>query len=273
MPGRSTFRTLLTTSLLGLSVIGCGSRSGRSDFAQVSSRGESRTESIEPAATAVSSTSSEEPSQTRSDPQPDLIRVEQLFGRLVSPVPSTESWDEILDQLLKEERAAKVLGKKLAAGTAPERELAASTLALMGPDALSAEKELTAALQDELPFVRANAAATLVQLPDHAEQAIPTLMQLLFSNDPQLRQLAAVNLNAAGVAMNDHVEQFRQTLQQENSEDVLTPVVELLGRIGRPAESALPELRKIARQQPGELGAKANSAIQLISGEMELAAP
>ena len=214
-----------------------------------------------------------EHAETSSPSRIELTQARLLFDRLVSPTQPAENWDESLAQLLQEEGAAAVLAEKLSSGTPAERELAASTLALMGVEAASVEKTLVAALQDELPFVRANVAATLVQLPEHAQDAIPTLTQLLLADDPQLRQLAAVNLNAAGVVLTDHIEQFRQALQRDNSEDVLTPVVELLGRMGEPAKPALPELRKIARQQRGELGAKASSAIQLISRETESSAP
>lgn len=198
------------------------------------------------------------------------VRARTLFAALVSPSNPQVDWDQTLEQLLAEGASAtRVLAEKLSGGTDPEREMAATTLALIGPEAAGAAKELEKALDDPLPFVQANAAATLIQLPDHSQQAIPALTRLLLAEDQQLRQLAAVNLNAAGVVLTEHVTPLRQVLQHEQSNDVLTPVVELLGRIGKPAEAALPDLKKIADEQPGDLGSAATSAIQLISGETE----
>ncbi|WP_437228820.1 HEAT repeat domain-containing protein [Planctomicrobium sp. SH661] len=200
---------------------------------------------------------------------PEDPRARQLFETLIAPGTQLEDWDRTHGQLLEMgESAVRTLAEKLAHGTDAERELAATTLALFGPDASGATSQLLAALDDASPFVQANAAATLVQFPDHAQAAVPTLIKLLQADDPQLRQLAAVNLNAAGTATAGHVESLKVALSQENTADVLSPVVELLGRIGPQAESALPELKKIA-SEPGELSAAAQSAIQLISGEFE----
>lgn len=243
---------------------------------------ESAGESLAGAASAQGSSTRETVGDRRSQtasatsaafPDDSAVRDAQtrrLFDSLVSPGSPQEDWDQTLEQLLAEgESATRVLAEKLTSGTNPEREMAATTLALLGPQAAAAAAQLEQALGDSLPFVQANAAATLIQLPEHAQKAIPALTRMLQADDPQLRQLAAVNLNAAQVVLAEHVVPLRQVLQQEQSNDVLTPVVELLGRIGKPAESALPELRKIAGEQSGDLGAAAQSAIQLISGETD----
>ena len=198
----------------------------------------------------------------------DDIQAREIFDSLLSPSTANDDWDRILEQLLAEgDAAVRVLADRLQTGTDAERELAATTFALLGPQAAPASQTLIAALADPLPFVRANVAATLVQLPDCTADAVPALIQLLHADDPQLRQMAAVNLNAAGMATVSHVESLKQALSQNQSEEVLTPMVELLGRLGKPAESALPELQKIAFEQSGELGAAATSAIQQINAK------
>jgi len=222
-----------------------------------------------PAQLPLDSLAVAKPMAVKGETVPDDTQARRIFASLLSPSTANSDWDQVLEQLLAEgDSAVRVLADRLQTGTDAERELAATTLALLGPQAASASQPLIAALTDPLPFVRANVAATLVQLPDHAADAVPALIKLLQAEDPQLRQMAAVNLNAAGVATTSHVESLKLVLMQDQSEEVLTPVVELLGRIGKPAESALPELQKIAFEQSGELGAAATSAIQLIQGEI-----
>ncbi|WP_175517679.1 HEAT repeat domain-containing protein [Planctomicrobium piriforme] len=194
-------------------------------------------------------------------------RARELVSLLTQPGADLPNWEEAHTELLElGPHAVPVLAEKLQHGTDVERELAATTLALVGPSAGDAATALVAALQDSSPFVRANAAAALVQLPDYSRQAIPTLIGLLDADDPQLRQLAAVNLSAVGADASPYVDNLKRTLAQTNPPEVLTPVVELLGRIGAPAEPALPELQKIKFEQPGEVGDAATNAIQLITG-------
>lgn len=177
-----------------------------------------------------------------------------------------EDWNQAHDDLVAlGESIVPLLSEKLTGGTDPERELAATTLALLGPHAIAAVPALKAALQDDSPFVQANAAACLVQIPEHAADAVPTLTRLLRESDPQLRQLAAVNLNAAGVDVTEQMELLKEILAQEQSPEVLTPVVELVGRIGTAAEPLVPQLQKIAFEQRGDLGQAADVAIQQIT--------
>ena len=64
-----------------------------------------------------------------------------------------------------------------------------------------------------------------------------------------------------------HIEQLARALDSEILPEVIVPVVQLLGRIGPPAQAALPELRKIANEHPGDVSDAAAAAIQLISGD------
>jgi hypothetical protein len=199
---------------------------------------------------------------------PDELRARSLLSQLSSPGLEEDRWEKAHQELLHLGSAAtKVLAQAIQTGTDIEREMAATTLALMGPETSTAAPALVAALQDPLPFVRANAAAALVQIPEYADKAIPTLISLLQSHDPQLREMATVNLAAAGPSAAGALEKLREALTAESSPDVLRPVVELLGRIGPAAQPALKDLERLAQQRPGEIGTAAETAIQLISAE------
>lgn len=91
------------------------------------------------------------------------------------------------------------------------------------------------------------------------------LVGLLDSDDSQLRQMAATNLNAVGPEAGKHVEHLAKALTRDDPPEVLGPVVELLGRIGRPAQAAVPGLQKIVFERRGELRDAASIAIQLIT--------
>lgn len=248
---------------------GCSGETERSTATTVSSQHQQQSLSVAEQDSPTLTRAATPPLLTEFAP-PDDAQARNLFEILASPSTRLEDWDQTHQELLElGESTVRVLAEKLKQGTAVERELAATTLALLGPDAVLARNELLQALEDDSLFVQANAAAALVQLPDGAGQAIPTLARLLSADDPQLRQLAAVNLNAAGAATAGHLDSLKLALSQENTVEVLTPVVELLGRIGKPAEAALPELRKIAFEQSGELQAAASSAIHLIQDEAD----
>lgn len=260
---------LLLSVACGVGLMGCGGAT------QVTSPGGSADEVATVADHA--STSEKAPALLRSVENPPMLapvqvtptvspRARELFQSLVSPGVSMDDWNQAHDDLVAlGESIVPLLSEKLTGGTEPERELAATTLALLGPHATAAVPALKTALQDDSPFVQANAAASLVQIPEHAADAIPTLTRLLQESDPQLRQLAAVNLNAAGVDVTAQIELLKEILAQEQSPEVLTPVVELVGRIGTAAEPLVPELQKIAFEQKGDLGDAAGLAIQQIT--------
>jgi len=193
-------------------------------------------------------------------------RARELVTLLSSPGTDLNQWEQAHAELLAlGADAVPVLVTTLHNGNDMERELAATTLVLLGPNADQAVSALQNALQDPQLFVRANAAAALVQIPGASASAVPTLIALLNESDPQIRQLAAVNLGALGPDAQPYVNNLKQVLTRENSPEVLTPVVELLGRIGPPAEAAVPELQKIAFEQPGEVADAATHAIQQIT--------
>lgn len=266
---RNVTGRLLWSVACGIGLMGCG---GATEVTSPESRsvGGAQVENAAPASSAA-------PARLTSVGTPpvlapvemqsaEIARGRELFQRLVSPGVSMEDWNQAHDDLVAlGESVVPLLAEKLTEGTEPERELAGTTLALLGADAAQAIPALKAALQDSSRFVQANAAACLVQFPEHASDAVPTLVQLLKENDPQLRQLAAVNLNAAGVDVSAQLDLLKEILAQEESPDVLTPIIELVGRIGAAAEPLVPQLQKIAFEQSGDLGQAADFAIQQIT--------
>lgn len=193
------------------------------------------------------------------------------FEELSKPANTFEEWEQANQKFLAMgEATIPLLAHKLTQGDPVERELAASTLVLMGTPPEAAVPALVESLRDTLPFVRANAAATLVQIPQHQKIAIPVLVQFLNHTDPNLQQMASVNLTALGAEASPHVAELTTLLESKTSEpEVLLPVVQLLGRIGPKAELAIPKLKQIAFEQEGEVGDAAKSAIQLIETTVE----
>lgn len=240
------------------------------------------------AAAEVHTTPPETPPGMTSTSPPELVstnsialdirdqRAEDLLQILTRSGTSAETWEESHAELLGlGEAAVKVLLKALKSGSDIERELAATALVLIGPDAVAAADGLEAALKDRSPFVRANAASALLQFPDRASVAIPALIHFLDDEDPQLRELAAMNLSSAEIDASPYVEALRKSLTRENSSEVTTAIVALLGRTGTAAKPAVPTLQKIVFEQPGTVGSAAENAIQQILGTSEtpLSAP
>lgn len=199
---------------------------------------------------------------------PELLK---SFEALLTPLDSFEKWEAANQKLLKfGDPAVPLLAQKLREGNDVERELAASTLVLVGPAAKAAIPALRKGLTDEIPFVRANSAVALVQFPEESAVAIPVLVALLEHEDSNLQQLAAMNLSVLGEEASPHVAQLTKILKLKSDDrEVVIPVVQLLGRIGPAAGSAIPQLKQIAFEQKGEVSDAATSAIQLIQTTVE----
>ncbi|WP_437207022.1 HEAT repeat domain-containing protein [Planctomicrobium sp. SH664] len=250
--------------LLNCGLAGCGASPAATDVPEDRSAVMTVRSEHEPAKTAELSTGV---LNVRSAPQPTPTsdKASALFQKLVTPGVELAEWEAAQQELVNlGPETVPFLGERLQSGDFMEREMAATLLALFGPQAAPAVKALTGALQDDSEFVRGNAAAALVQCPDHTAAATSTLIQLLESADPQLRQMAAMNLSGIGPEAIPHLDSLKKILAQENPPEVTRLVIELLGRIGPPAEPAVPQLRQIKFEQSGELGTAASQAIELI---------
>ena len=188
-----------------------------------------------------------------------------LFDTLASPDSSPGDWEQAQSRLMELGAAAvPTLTRELTSTEVSRREVAASGLAMLGPDSAAAAPALQAALQDESVHVRANAATALCAIPEQEAIVIPALVELLVSDDPQVRQMTAVNLSSFGTEAAPYVQELTAALERA-PDDVLVPVVELLGRIGRRAESAAPQLQQIAFEQSGDAKQAAQAALEQIS--------
>lgn len=150
----------------------------------------------EPIPSPASESNSHEP--VFADEAPDDAVTSQVAAdlkRMADPLTTPEEWDAAQTRILAEGVAAvPVLAGGLTSDNPVEREMAATLLAVVGEGLEQAEQPLRNALRDESPYVRANAATALCQLPGTDEAVIPVLQKLLDSSDPNLRQIAATNL-------------------------------------------------------------------------------
>jgi HEAT repeat protein len=187
-----------------------------------------------------------------------------LFDTLASPDTTPGDWEQAQSRLVElGEHAVPTLVRELGSGDTARRELAASGLATLGPDSAAAAPALQAALRDESIHGRANAATALCAIPEQEGIVIPALAELLISVDPVVRQMSAVNLGNFGEEAAPYVQHLTAVLERA-PDDVLVPVVELLGRIGPEAESAAARLQQIAFEQTGDAQQAAQAALERI---------
>ncbi|MCA8995512.1 MAG: HEAT repeat domain-containing protein [Planctomycetaceae bacterium] len=153
----------------------------------------------------------------------------QLWKQLVHPESENAGWESTFEALVSlDHDAVPLLKIKLRTGDPLEREMASTVLAQLGPIADGAAEELTRALADPSVYVRANVAATLVQLPGSADRAVPVLIQLLGSSEPELRQLAVTNLTMAGSAVTPYSAELLAAVTRLTDQDSRVQVLSIL---------------------------------------------
>ena len=194
-----------------------------------------------------------------------MLESNVLFNTLASPDTSPGDWEKAQSRLMElGATAIPTLVRELKSDRTDHREVAASALAMLGPESAEAAPALKQALDDDSIYVRANAATALCAIPEQEEIVIPALAKLLICDDPQVRQMAAVNLSNFGTEAAPYVQEFTAALEQA-PDDVLVSLVDLLGRIGPQAESAAPQLQQIAFEQSGDAQQAAQAALERIS--------
>ncbi|MCA9089352.1 MAG: HEAT repeat domain-containing protein [Planctomycetaceae bacterium] len=196
---------------------------------------------------------------------------QRAFDVLTTPGTSLDDWDAAQQQLLEMgAQAAPVLAAALRSEIPLQRESAATTLVLLGPDAAAlATTELLQALNDDSDFVRANAAAALLQVPDQAARALPTLVQLLQARDSGLRQMAAMNLRSQPLAAESYLSEVLSQLEREAAVEVAVPLIELLGAMGPAASAAVSQLQPLATSADPQVSQAASLALQRVQGEIQ----
>lgn len=201
-------------------------------------------------------------------PEVDPARMQaarRAFETLINPGATAEQWDAAHLAIVElGEDALPVVRDELRAGESLRREMAVTVVMLMGDTGAGVADDLLNCLSDASPFVQANAAVALAQVRAHTPQAISTLVGFLESPDPQLRRLAALNLDSFGDEASTHLPALTRALEVSHPPEVLVPVVQLLGRLGPHAQSAVPKLQRIAFEQPGPVGAAAHEALSRI---------
>ncbi len=185
------------------------------------------------------------------------------------------------------------------------QEAAAQALVPSGPEAMATVPALTDALHDPTEKVRVYAAAALVSVTGKAARSAPILVEALASRDQQVvwwaagaldlaalhdpaalepvllrairhknsnvRAIALARLGANKLLSRDRavaLEIFSAALQDE-SPDVRTRALELLGDMGNEAQPALPEIKKNLQDPNETVRRKARQAVQKITGRKE----
>jgi len=153
------------------------------------------------------------------------------FETLSSLTASPGEWEQAQQTIIEHGAGAlPVLVEALRSKDGFRRETSSSLLAMLGPDAAPAEDALIAALNDESVYVRANAATALCTLPGHDEAAIAVFIELLASDEPHLRQMAAMNLANYGTAAAPFADRIAAAVK-DAPPDVSQPVIQLLQQL------------------------------------------
>lgn len=125
------------------------------------------------------------------------------------------------------------------------RQAAAVTLGEIGPGAIDAVPQLTAALADADPRVRGAAAMALSVFGSHAMEAVPELRAALSDEFPNVRARAAFALGQIGPSARRAVEDLVR-LVSDPDVSVRRNSVSALGGIGADTAVVLPALRHAA---------------------------
>ncbi len=112
------------------------------------------------------------------------------------------------------------------------RRNAASSLALIGPDAVDAVPDLIEALDDRDKETRRSAAWAPAHIGPGAMEAAPALIENLSDSDEHVRGFAAMALGVIG--------------PEPGVVDALIPILNGLAYMGADAEAALPKLEEMS---------------------------
>ena len=222
-------------------------------------------EEPEPPATAAAEP--EESVDSQDDPiaqmTPETIDAEQAFRSMSSP--ERGAWDAGYKKLLEiGEPALPVLLAGLESENLGERINASTVLFDLGPTAKPVADDLIAALGDESQSVRSNLAATLLQMPEHADHAVPVFVEILLGEGDEMRLSAATNLSSVETErLLPFVPKLIAALDDEDR-NVVLHVSQVLGHVGSAAAEALPKLKAITAENDDELQSALATAMERI---------
>jgi hypothetical protein len=253
---------VLKAVLLSALAVGCASGESPTDAGKTASEATGDAAATPPTAAATEPPTGDPATLAPDEPSPQDQAARTAFRTMTSPGVSPQEW-EAANQKLQDigAPALPVLVEGLGSDVTVNREMASTVLALFGSAAKPAAQDLIAALEDESIFVRANVAAALLQMPEHVDRVVPVLAEFLAGDDVDLRRMAAMNLAAVDV------EQARPLMPQlitslgDSDREVVYYAVQLLGRMGPEAATALPKLRALETDGDPELKSAAATAI------------
>ncbi len=156
------------------------------------------------------------------------------------------------------------------------RSQAALALTKMHPASCEAVEALTAALEDDEPFVRMNASIALVKLGTEARPAIKALIKGVQDRRnyrrvgtfiPTICGVMAVALGRASAGTDDGVRTLMDVLKSKPIPDMRRAAAQGLGEIGKNARPATPLLRPLLEDSDDDVRHAAENALRKIEGE------
>lgn len=146
------------------------------------------------------------------------------------------------------------------------QELAAESLALIGPPAAVAIPALLRAAEDPQDGIRRKATTALGAMGADAEIAVPALMRVMVLDESEaVRDAAAASLAAVGRAAVPGLSH----LLEDRETDIRLRAARALGQIGAMAKPAIPQLKGCTADESGFVRLAAWEAIRLIEGRGE----
>ncbi|MCA9030373.1 MAG: hypothetical protein KDA66_06160 [Planctomycetaceae bacterium] len=257
------------STLLLVAMTGCSSDPVAVSDAPSASEPVAAEASAEPVATVVQETTAASATVEVAEPlDPAAVAA---FEKLTTPNVSSEEWDAAHQQLIElGEKSAPVLVRGLSSDEPMVREIASSSLVLLGPETFAPHaSEMAGALNDPSEFVRANIASALILSDEQADQALTALIQLLDSSDTSLRHIAALNLRTRPQGVVAHLPAISAHLQSEQDANVVVALIELVGDMGTDAGAIAPELRRLAAMSHPEISQSAASALTLVESPIQ----
>lgn len=150
------------------------------------------------------------------------------------------------------------------------RELAAESLALIGPPAAVAVPALLRAAEDPHDGIRRKATTALGAMGADAEIAVPALMRVMVLDESEaVRDAAAVSLASVGRAAVPGLSHLLEDMET----DIRLRAARALGQIGAMAKPAVPQLKARTSDESEFVRLAAWEAIRLIEGRGEDVAP
>lgn len=225
-----------------------------------------------PVAEQAAATTDPKPAADEPPPSipPEQLEAEEAFAAMTAEGVSQEDLDAATERLLSiGAPAVPVLADALESDVPLHREMAATMLVLLGPDADAAAGQLVAALRDGSEFVRVNAATALAQMGQHHAEVLPVYEEFLSGDDPILRKTMASNLALLDAATAKPLVGPLIGLLNDEDRDIRLAAVEFLGRMGPEAAEAADALRAMATADDPELQEAVSAALGAITGQTE----